>query len=39
MRLDLLFDFIVGFGIICIPMMIGALVTGIIETRRERRGR
>ena len=37
--LDQLFDFIVGWAILCVPMMIGALVTGIIETRRERRGR
>jgi len=34
-----MFEFLVGFGIICIPMMLGALATGIIETRRERRGR
>ena len=37
--LDQLFDFIVGFGIICIPMLIAAVVAGSIETRRERRGR
>ena len=35
----MLAEFFVGFGIICIPMMIVAGVTGIIETRRERRGR
>ena len=36
---EMLAEFFVGFGIICIPMMIVAGVTGIIETRRERRGR
>lgn len=35
----MLAEFFVGLGIICIPMMIAAVVTGIIETRRERRGR
>jgi len=37
--LDQLFDFIVGWAIFCIPMLIAAVVAGIIETRRERRGR
>lgn len=37
--LDQLFDFIVGFAMLCVPMLIAALVTGIIETRRERRAK
>lgn len=37
--LDQLFDFIVGWAILCIPMVLGVLTAGIIETRRERRGR
>lgn len=34
-----MFEFLVGFGIICIPISLGALATGIIETIRERRVR
>ena len=36
---DLLFDFAIGWMIFCILIMVVAGVTGIIETRRERRGR
>jgi hypothetical protein len=35
----MLAEFFVGFGIICIPITLGALATGIIETIRERRVR
>jgi len=37
--LDQLFDFIVGWGAVSLLIMVVAGVTGIIETRRERRGR
>jgi len=34
-----MFEFLVGFGIICIPITLGALATGIIETIRERKAK
>jgi len=34
---DLLFDFAIGWGAVSLLIMVVALVTGIIETRRERR--
>lgn len=37
--LDQLFDLAVGWAILCVPMGLGVLTAGIIETRRERRGR
>ena len=37
--LDQLFNFAVGWGAVSLLIMVVAGVTGIIETRRERRGR
>ena len=37
--LDQLFDFIVGWAMLSLPLVLGVLTAGIIETRRERRGR
>jgi hypothetical protein len=34
-----LIEFAIAWGIICIPITLGALATGIIETIRERRVR
>lgn len=34
-----MFEFVLGFVIVSIPITLGALATGIIETIRERRGR
>ena len=35
----MLAEFFVGLVIICIPMMLGVLVAGIIETIRERKAK
>ena len=34
--LDQLFDFIVGFAMLCVPMGLGVLVAGLIEERRAK---
>jgi hypothetical protein len=36
---DQLFNFAVGWAILCVPMGLAVLVAGLIEESRERRGR